>query len=164
MGVAYEDWRSRFFSREMFRKETIYDKSVAEKLQNVDIVVQCVNPSSAYFKTFPELKNKPMLNIDKGSNGAMTSNGNYIRKRDVSALNAVGKNGAGLMSFAIVLNDTNKGLHSQKICLDAMDAERKLGRILSIDEEVVVDNFVGDTNQQLLVFLGKYHFPAAGSL
>jgi hypothetical protein len=164
LDISYPSWKSRFFSRDMFQKTTSYDASLAKKLADVDVIVQCVNPSSAYSQTFPELKNKPMLNFDKGWNGSMTSNENYVTQRDLSALRALGKIGVKTLSFAIVLNDTNKGMHSLTKCLDALDTERKQGRVLSIDEKVVVDNFVGDANQQLLVFLGKYHLHPAGSL
>jgi len=153
--ISYDEWKNRFLSSAIFEKETKYSLEVAKKLKNVDVVVQCVNPSSAYFKTFPDLMGKPMLNFDKGWNGLMTSNENYIKKRDESALDAIEKKGADYINFAIVLNGTN----SKKGCLDALDSERKQGRVLSIDEVVFVDNFVGDTSHQLLVFLGKYHFP-----
>ena len=100
-----------------------------------------------------------MLNFDKKSNGSMTSNENYINQRDLSALRALGKVGVEALSFAIVLNNTNKGMHSLTICFDALETERKHGRLLSVEEKIVVDNFVGDARQQLLVFLGKYHMP-----
>ena len=159
LDISYLDWKSRFFSRDMLKKTTSYDALLAKKLVEVDVVVQCVNPSSVYSKTFPELENKPMLNFDKKSNGSMTSNENYINQRDLSALRALGKVGVEALSFAIVLNNTNKGMHSLTICFDALETERKHGRLLSVEEKIVVDNFVGDARQQLLVFLGKYHMP-----
>jgi len=158
LDISYSDWKNRLFSSAILEKVTVYDASLAEKLKRVDVVVQCVNPSSVYSQTFPELKDKPMLNFDKGSNGAMTLNENYINQRDISALGALGKTEDKSVSFAIVLNDTNKGLHSLRICLETLDTERKQGRLLNIDEEILVNNFVGDTNQNLSVLIGRYHF------
>ncbi|HBI22298.1 MAG TPA: hypothetical protein DDY37_06935, partial [Legionella sp.] len=160
LDVSYNDWKIRFFSREMLNKFTIYDSQIANKLKRVDVVVQCVNPSSAYFSTFPELVYKPMLNFDKGSNGAMTTNVYYIKERDESALNAIGKGANRYLNFAIVLNDTNKGMKSLDICLATLDQEKQQGRVLEIHETIEVDNFVGDPNQKLMVMLGRYYSQA----
>lgn len=155
--TKFADWKDKLFSNNFLKKYTVYDVSLSNILEKVDVVVQCVNPSSAYSQTFPELKNKPMLNFDKGSNGVMTLNDDYIKKRDMTVLNALCKTNADTLSFAIVLNDTNKGLNSLKNCMRALDIERRAGRLLTIEGRFDVDNFVGDYSQQLIVFIGKYH-------
>jgi hypothetical protein len=43
----------------------------------------------------------------------------------------------------------------------ALDQERKHGRLLDVDEKIVVDNFVGDSNQKLIILLGRYHHVSA---
>ncbi|HWF58804.1 MAG TPA: hypothetical protein VN666_00590 [Nitrospira sp.] len=155
--ISYSDWKGRFLSPGMLQKLTTYDASLAEKLEYVDVIVQCVNPSSAYSQTFPELNDKPMLNFDKRLNRDMTLNKYYVSRRDLSAKLSIGKAELDSLSFAIVLNDTNPRHNSLKKCQEALSTERKQGRILDIDESFVVDNFVGDTNQNLIVMVGRYH-------
>lgn len=165
--VDFKEWRARIAHPDLLRSHTRYDPALGRRLAAVDVVVQCVNPSSAYARTLPDLAGKPMMNFDKGSNGGHTNSPAYIRARDEAAqaaLRGAGKNVAqsGAIRFAIVLNETSEGGQSRQRCMDALAQEEASGRRLHLQESTSIDNFVGDERIRLAVFFGYYEPMRAG--
>lgn len=160
LDVTFRQWKDMFFDKSIFGKFTVYDDSLGDKLRRVDVVIQCINPSSMYAQTIPDLHGKPLLNFDKGNNAAMTTNYNYIFERNQRALIDAGQVNGGSLSFAVVLNDTNKDLNSLSRCLDALQVESDNRRSFSIDEKLYINNFVGDYGKNLTILMGVYNLSA----
>lgn len=154
--IGFSEWSQRIQSPHLFSSYTSVDAETSKLLGRVDVVVQCVNPSSAYALTIVELMNKPLLNFDIGSNGAITLNEKYIEVRDLRLIVPAISMGNNVIKFAIVINDTNKGLRSREGCMNAIAMQASRGHKLIIDSELSINNFVGDDRQTLTVFLGSY--------
>ncbi len=146
---SIDEWGKMIMSPEFFYKYTIVNKKIKKEMNNADIVIQCVNPSSGYFSTIKELKDKPMLNFDRGSNGDLTTNENYKSKRDLLAINSIGSK---TLNFAIVF-DGNKSPYNKDYekCLSAL----KYNGIVP-DKQFTIDNFIGNKNNLLTLLIGKY--------
>ena len=144
-----------FFSYSIFDKYTEINEDLKNALKDTDIVIQCANPSSAYFSTIKELSSLPMVNFDKGNNGIITTNEKYTNKRDENVFNFVSAKRKNLeyLNFAIVLNKYN-GLpgKDKEICLKALEG---YDRVI-IENEFKINNFVGNKKEKLTLFTGKY--------
>jgi hypothetical protein len=153
--LAYAQWKKQFFSQKIFAKYTIYDAKIAAKLKHVDVIIQCVNPSSGYFLTLPDLMNKPMMCFDRNWNHDLTSNKNYTTARDSLISGFFQKK---LINFAIVINDSDtKEYNIAAGCSKALNENREMGYTFNIQDALIIDNFVGDFTQKLTVILGKLH-------
>lgn len=151
------NWKDEFFSKNIFNKYTIITKEEEDEIRDADVVVQCTNPSSAYFSTIKVLKDKPMINIDKGSNYELTTDSDYIMMRD----NLVAKRlNRDYLKFVIVFNEKggpDSGI-SRGRCLEAIKKENIGENKIKITKELSVNNFIGDKNFKLTVLLGEYRF------
>jgi hypothetical protein len=153
----FDEWIDNFLSKNIFEKYTIIDRKIENRIKNVDIIIQCSNPSSAYFSTIEALKDKPMVNIDEGSNYALTNDSDYIKKRDGLISNvSINKD---YVKFAAVANENggaDSGL-SKKRCMDVINRKNINNKKIEIVEEIKVDNFIGDKNFRLIIWTGVYY-------
>jgi hypothetical protein len=152
---TFTEWRNNLFSINMFNKYTDINYETLSELKDVDIVLQCVNPSSLYFSTIKSLKKLPLINIDKGSNGNLTNNINYISKRDQIIEKSFNKKD---FKFAIVFNDRggpDSGV-SRERCLNAIKEDNINYTKILVLKEMSVDNFIGDRGFKLTILTGSY--------
>jgi hypothetical protein len=153
----FDEWLSSISSKNIFKKYTVIDKEIESKIKDVNVVIQCSNPSSAYFSTVKALKDKPMINLDKGSNYALTNDIDYIKRRD--GLISDGGAKRNYVKFAAVANKSggpDSGL-SMKRCMDIINGENVDNKKIEIIEEIKVDNFIGDKNFELIMWTGIYY-------
>lgn len=139
----------------LYSKNTMLSKELSERLTVVDFVGQCVNPSSGYIYTIEPLKNKIVMNFDVGWNGAMTKDENFTRRRNSEFINYI-NNVKESYEFVMLFNNDNSGWNSRKQCYKALDEARMLGEKLVIDDELEIDNFVGDSSKKIGVIFGRY--------
>ncbi|MGD9947271.1 MAG: hypothetical protein AB7U29_02190 [Desulfobulbus sp.] len=139
-----------------FARQTSYPDDIASTLRNTEIVLQCVSPSSAYPVTFPELRDKPMLNLFLGTVSAIPFTAAYAQQRDGVALAALDKTNSNRLNFALIVNDTNKPLNLFETCKKTLAQIHDEGGSVHVTNHFVVDNFVGDTRQQLQLLTGEY--------
>lgn len=153
---VFTEWKKNIFSKVIFNKYTIINDETLNELKDVDVVLQCVNPSSSYFSTIKSLKKLPLINIDKGSNGNLTNNVNYIFKRDQIIEKSFNKKN---LKFAIVFVESggpyNSGV-SRENCFNAIKKENVNYTKILVSKEMSVDNFVGDQSYKLTVLTGNY--------
>lgn len=149
--VSFGEWSRVFFSSDIFDKYTSVDEKIKDDFKDVDVIIQCLNPSSAYFSTIKELKDLPMLNFDKGYNGDMTTKINYKTKRDLNALRS--KN-ASELNFAVVFNKNHAFSGKEnEMCLRALSYDDKI----IVSKELEIDNFIGNKSETLMVLVGSYN-------
>jgi len=150
--ATYSEWKKRFFTTEIFRKYTEVDSELTRSLDDVDFIIQCMNPSSAYFSTIQETSSLPMLNFDKGSNMSMTGDPEFIRKRDGNLLRSFGGSSKSL-NFVSIYNKNNDFIGKEEmICRDALN--NKNVRITNTTE---IKNFIGEKNETLSLIFGTYN-------
>lgn len=154
---SFESWASAFFSLDMFEKYTKCSLDLSKHLSNVDVVIQCVNPSSAYFKTIPLLREKPLLNFEIDNNFKLFNNYHYVTERNIRAKDYSKLANQKNITFAMIINDTNKGLNCSKRAMGAVAWANKHSNVLQIDHEFVIDNFVGDMGQNLTIYIGMLY-------
>lgn len=152
---TFIEWKKNIFSINIFNKYTNINYETINQLKDVDLILQCVNPSSLYFSTIKNLKDLPLINIDKGSNGNLTKNINYINKRDQTIEKYFNKKN---LKFAIVFNDKggpDSGVSREK-CFNAIKEENVNSMKILVLNETSVDNFIGSQSFSLTVLTGNY--------
>mgnify|MGYP001183650242 FL=1 len=143
------EWKKMFFSKTIFEKYTEIDKETKDDLSDVSFIIQCKNPSSAYFSTVETISNLPMLNFD-GVNKTLTENIEYQKRRDVF-LNK-DKNAENL-KFAMIFGERNGELKKEKEeCLDNLK-----GYDIDIIKEEQIDNFIADGNKKMILLIGRFN-------
>lgn len=153
--IPFSDIQHRLSKIPLRLSETIVNERMKNRLENVDFVGQCANPSSAYIQTLEPLKNKIVLNFDVGSNGAMTKLKSFINHRNNIYLDD-SKKSSNVQSFLMLFNNDNSGWNSRSQCLQAINEATSLGQDIVITDEAQIDNFVGDYSKKIGVFFGVY--------
>jgi hypothetical protein len=141
-------------SGEFWQRYTVISSDIEKRLESADIVIQCVNPSSGFIPTLQALVDKPMINMDLGSNGEMTTNAAYIseiRQR----LNRFSK---GSLEFVAVVGKTPNNPESLAICLDTFDEQRKYKHRIVFDDILRTNQFMGDERTELNFILGRLDY------
>jgi len=158
-----DQWWKGMTSKNFFDKYTRLNKATAQQVRNADIVIQCTNPSSLYFSTIKELKDLPMVNIDKGSNVDLTTNEEYKKKRDekifLSVAQKRGRDDKSSLNFVSVMNKIpgSDGKGSEGGCLRAIERENENVKKIEIIKRDTVDNYIGDKDFSLIILYGKYY-------
>jgi len=149
--VTFEEWKKSFFSMSMFQKYTYINKDESEKLKDIDVVFQCLNPSSVYFSTIRELNNLPLLNFDQQNNGLMTLDSDFIRKRNNRLTHGTMSKNVNFVSIFRKKSDVY-GTKEEETC-DRILMENGA----EIDKRFEIDNFVGNKSDVLKVIVGRYN-------
>lgn len=153
--TSYREWSDSFFSKKIFKKYTTINGKTSKDLEDVDVILQCVNPSTLYFSTIKKLENLPMLDIDRVLSRDLNNNKEYVSMRDQVISTSLNKKS---LNFAIVFSDSEaimKGT-SREVCLSAIKEENSGGEKIRITKEINVDNFMADKNFKLKILLGSY--------
>ena len=135
----------------MFQKYTYINKDESEKLKDIDVVFQCLNPSSVYFSTIRELNNLPLLNFDQQNNGLMTLDSDFIRKRNNRLTHGTMSKNVNFVSIFRKKSDVY-GTKEEETC-DRILMENGA----EIDKRFEIDNFVGNKSDVLKVIVGRYN-------
>jgi hypothetical protein len=153
---SLDEWERLITSPKIFQKYTKINGRINKELKNVDIVIQCVSPSTTYSSTIKDLENKPVVTVDRGSDYALSDNESYANRRDRIIANYFNKK---TLKFAIVFNESGgpDGGNAKSKCFDAINQENKQGEKINIEKSSEVGNFIGDSSFKLSILTGEYY-------
>jgi hypothetical protein len=157
--VSWSQWLNEVAKGNLMQRNTEVAAPIQALLEDVDLVLRCGNPSTAYVVTVDALKTHPMLNIGFDQTKAMTTNQAWQIERDRRFLSGVKDPKKDSYKFAAVVNkdggpDAGRSLRQ---CLRSIAKTNEAGQRIEVEQQIDLDNFVGDTTHTLQILIGAYY-------
>ncbi len=148
-------WRNNYYLNKnyylkqipyLFYNQTAITEKIKDSLSDIDITVNCYAPSSAYYQSINNLKDKPMILIDRGSSMNISLNNHYRRK--VAELLLKNSNKEKYKYLVLIRSDNENKKYLE--CIDNLKSNK-----FSIDREEQINNYLGYEGINLVLIKGS---------
>jgi hypothetical protein len=150
--TQFRDYLNESFN---FESKIIVSKELEDEINSVDFIMDCGEPSSAYYALTNALQNKPLLLFQNFVHRDLTSNQEFIKKRNQNLFKDYSDSKSNFKFLSIVnVRGGPNALESKKRCFDVFNKDKNI----TIIKEYSVENFLGDKSFTLNYIFGTYDF------
>jgi len=141
------------FSIPIFAKYTYVPENIKNELKDVELIIQCAEPTAGYAATIEPLKNLPILNMEHASSNIdLVINKSYSHEQNKRITNLIHNSPIKSVAISNYKGGPDSGI-SRKRCMESIEQDKRF----IFQSEYIVGNFLGDGSQQLSIIIGSFN-------